>query len=123
MGRGRHCKQILLACVGSVHSVRTTLDLPKLKVACVSWVYTAQAASCSAGELSKADAVFHALPRSELLRFRFRVLHKGTDLVGCAFCALPLCLQRVRGRSAASQLSFGDCSVLCSVSGPGCTLG
>ena len=55
--------------MGSVHSVRTTLGLPKLKVACVSWVYTAQAPGYSAGALSKAGLPFHALPRSKLLRF------------------------------------------------------
>ena len=38
---------------------------------CAFLVYTAQAPGCSAGELSKAGPVFHALPRSKLLRFRF----------------------------------------------------
>ena len=38
---------------------------------------------------SKADPVFHALPRSKTLRFMFQILHKGTDLVGHVFCALP----------------------------------
>ena len=66
--KGR-CKQISLACVGSAHSVRTTLGLPQLKVACAFWVYTPQAAGCSAGEPSKADPAFCALLRSRLLRF------------------------------------------------------
>ena len=52
-------------------------------------IYTAQAPGCSAGELSKAGPGLCALPRSKLLRFGSRVLHKGTDSVGPAFCALP----------------------------------
>ena len=83
-----HCKQISLACVGSSHSVWTTLGLPRLTVVCAFPVYTAQAPGFSAGVLSKAGPAFHALHRSKLLRFRFSVLHKGTDSVGCAFCAL-----------------------------------
>ena len=69
MVREGHCKQILLACVGSAHSVWNILGLPQLKAACTSWVYTAQAPRCSAGALSKVAPVFRALPRSKLLRF------------------------------------------------------
>ena len=57
---------------------------------CAFPVYTSQALGCSAGELSEVGPGLHALPRSKLPRFRFsRVLHKGTDLVGPSFCALP----------------------------------
>ena len=38
---------------------------------CAFLVCTAQAPGCSAGELSKAGPVLHALPRSKPLRFRF----------------------------------------------------
>ena len=38
---------------------------------CVFPVHTPQAPGCSAGELSKAGPAFYALPRSELLQFRF----------------------------------------------------
>ena len=38
---------------------------------CVFPIYTAQAPDCSAGALSKVGPGFRALPRSELLRFRF----------------------------------------------------
>ena len=55
---------------------------------CAFLVYTAQAPGCSAGELSKESPALHALPRSKPLRFRSRVLHKGIDFVGSAFCAL-----------------------------------
>ena len=87
MEREEHWKQISLACVGSVCSVRTTLGVPKLKVACVSWVYTAQAPGFSAGVLSKEDLPLQALPRSKLLRFLGTP--KGTDSFGHAFCAFP----------------------------------
>ena len=69
VGREGHCKQIPLACVGSPHSVWTTLGLPQFKVVCASWVYTAQAPRCSAGTLSKVGPELSALPRSKLLRF------------------------------------------------------
>ena len=69
-GGRRHCKQISLACVGSAHTLWTTLGLVWLAVF-VFWVYTAQAPGCSAGELSKGSPAFHALPRSKLFRFRF----------------------------------------------------
>ena len=52
---------------------------------CAFPVYTAQAS----GELSKVGPGLHALPMPKLLRFRFSVLHKGTDSVGPAFCAFP----------------------------------
>ena len=68
LGREGHCKQISLACVGSAHSVWTTLGLPQLKAVCASQVYTAQAPRCSAGALSKAGPTFPALPRSKPLR-------------------------------------------------------
>ena len=87
MGREGHCNQISLACVGSVCSVWTTLDLPKLMAACAFWVYTAQAPCCSAGELSKVGSKFHALPRSKLLRFRFSSTLQGHRLGwACVLC-------------------------------------
>jgi len=70
-GREGHCKQISLLCVWSAHSVWTTVGLPPLTEACAFWVYTAQAPGCSSGVLSNVGPVFHALPRSKLLRFKF----------------------------------------------------
>ena len=89
-------------CVGRAPSVWTTLGLPQLKEACASRVYTAQAPGFSARVLSQAGPEFCALPRSKLLRFS--VLHKGTDLVGSAFCALPRC------DSSGDQM-LGECTV------------
>ena len=96
--REEHCKQILLACVGSVCSVRTTLGVPKLKVACVSWVYTAQAPGFSAGVLSKEDLPLQALPRSKLLRFL------GTPKGHRLIWACVLCLAQVKAAQATRYL-------------------
>ena len=68
-GREGHCKQILLLCVGSAHCGWTTLGFPQPKVSCTSWVCTAQAPGCSAGDLCHAGLAFCELPRSKLLRF------------------------------------------------------
>ena len=62
-------KQILMACVGSAHSLWTTQGLPKPKVACTFWVYTALAPWYSARALSQVDPTFHVLPTSKPLRF------------------------------------------------------
>ena len=56
---------------------------------CAFPVYTAQALGCYAGEMPKAGPGLGALPRSKPPKFRFLVCHKGTDLVGPMFCALP----------------------------------
>ena len=64
-----HCKQISLAYVGIAHSGWTTLGLPQPKAACTSQVHTAQAPGCSTRALSQVSPVFHALPRSKMLRF------------------------------------------------------
>ena len=83
--RERHCKQILLACVGSACSGWTTLGLPQPKVVCTSRVHTAQAPRCSARALSQVDPVFHTLPG--LSHSGSRVLCKGTDTGGlCVLC-------------------------------------
>ena len=96
MGREGHCNQISLACVGSVCSVWTTLDLPKLMAACAFWVYTAQAASCSAGALSKTALCFVHFPGLSCSGSGSQVLCKGTDSVGRVFCALSMSEQLKR---------------------------
>ena len=90
VGREEHCKQTSLACVGSVHSVWATLGLPPL-TACVlsqSTLLRLQVilqGNCLRWALSLVH--FLGLSRSGTVS---RVLHKGTDLVGPAFCALPV---------------------------------
>ena len=56
--------------MGGACSVWTTLDLPQLKAACASQVYTAQAPGCSARGLLEVGPAFRVLPSSKLLRFR-----------------------------------------------------
>ena len=56
---------------------------------CAFPVYTAQALGCSAMELSEVGLGLSALPRSSRSGSGSRVLHRGTDLVGLACCALP----------------------------------
>ena len=55
---------------------------------CAFPIYISQALGCSAGELSKVVHGLHALPKSKPSSSDSRVLPKGTDLVGPAFCAL-----------------------------------
>ena len=69
MEREGHCKQIPLACVGSAYIGWTTLGLPQLKVACTSWVHTAQAPGCSMKALSQVSPAFRAHSRPKLHRF------------------------------------------------------
>ena len=71
VGREEHCEQISLACVGSACSVFATLSLPPL-TACVFPVYTVKALGCSAGNCLRWAPGLNVLPRSKLLRFRFR---------------------------------------------------
>ena len=112
MEREEHCKQISLACEGSTHGVWTTWGLPQLMMACAFPVYTAQAPGCSAGELSKVGPAFHALPWSELLRFRF----SGTPQRHRLSWARVLCPSQVRAAQAtrclASSVSPGGEFVL-----------
>ena len=69
VGKEGQCKLISLACVESACSIWATLGLSEHKLACASWVYTAQALSCSARVLSQVSPAFHALPRSKQLSF------------------------------------------------------
>ena len=55
---------------------------------CAFMFYTAQALGCSAGELSEAGPGLRVLPGLSYSGSGSRVLHKGTDSVGPAFCAL-----------------------------------
>ena len=105
VGREGHCKQISLACVGSACIGWTTLGLPKLKAACASWVYTAQAPGCSARALSQVGTAFHALPKSKLLRFS-GALQGHRPGWAMHFLSFP-------GLSNSSNWVLGECTVLC----------
>ena len=124
--REAHCKQIPLACVGSACSGWATLGWPQPKAACTSQVHTAQAPGCTAGKLSNTGPGLHALPRSKPSRLSLLVLHKGTDLVGPEFCALPGFEQlRWLGAWWAHSPSWVVCLITSLVPGPqfpGCTV-
>ena len=108
VGQKEYCKQISLACVGSAHSVWSTLGLPKLKVACASRVYTAQAIGCSAGVLSKVGLPFRAPLRSKLLRF-LGTPHRHRPGWACVLCPSQARAAQAT-RCLASALSQVSCS-------------
>ena len=87
---GRNTANTTMACVGGACSIWTTLGLPPL-TACVlsqSTLLRLQVilqGNCLRWALSLVH--FLGLSRSGTVS---RVLHKGTDLVGPAFCALPV---------------------------------
>ena len=89
MGREEHCKQIPLACVGSTRSVSAALGLPPLTACVLSQstllrLYVALPGNC----LRRALGCVY-FPGLSCSGSGSRVLHKGADLVGPAFCALP----------------------------------
>ena len=86
MGREEPCHQISQACA---HSDAATQGLPPLTCVSAFMVYTAQTLGCSAGNCvmrTLGCAHFPGLSRSGS---GSRVLHKGADLLGPAFCARP----------------------------------
>ena len=89
MGREEHCKQISLVCVGSTCSVWATLGFPLVMVCVHSQsallrLQVALQANC----LKQALGCLH-FPGLSHSGSGSRVLHKGTDLAGPEFCALP----------------------------------
>ena len=83
---------------------------------CAFPVYTAQALGCSAGNCLRQALSWMHFPG--LSRSGSRVLHKGADLVGPAFCVLP--------RASAVALSWGLCLIASPVPAAqfsGCTMG
>ena len=89
MGREEHCKQIPLACVGSVHSVWATLDLPPLTACVLSWSTLLRLQVALQGNSLKCALGCIHFPGLSLSGSGFWILHKGTDSVGPVFCALP----------------------------------
>ena len=88
-GREEHCKQISLVCVGSAHSVWAILGLPPLMACVFSWSTLLRLQVAQQGNFLKwavGCVHFPGLSRSGSGSW---VLHKGTDSVGPAFCALP----------------------------------
>ena len=87
MGREEHCKQISLVCVGSAHSAWARLGLLTVYVLSRCTLLRLQVAlhgNC----LRQAFGCVH-FPGLSHSGSGSQVLHKGTDLVGRVFCALP----------------------------------
>ena len=82
VGREGHCRQMSLACVGSISSVLATPGLPSLTV-CGFPIYTAQAPGFSPGSGAWVACASQAEGAG------FRGLHKDRDSVGPAVCAFP----------------------------------
>ena len=89
MGREEHCKQISLACVGSARSVWATLGLPPLRACVLSQSTLLRLQVALQGNCPKWALGFVYFPGLSCSGSGSRVLHKGTDSVGHAFCALP----------------------------------
>ena len=88
VGSEEGCKQISLACVGSARCVSATWVCPHSWL-CASPVYTAQALGCSARNCPRPALGCMHLPGLSHSGSDTRVVLKGTDSVGPAFCALP----------------------------------
>ena len=114
MGREEHRKQILLVCVGSAHSVWTTLGLPQLTAACAFWVYTAQAAGCFAGHCPKQALGFLHFPG-------LSCLGQVLGYAARAQIRLSMCFVPFPGPSSSGDQVLGKCtlqSVWCILSPP-----
>ena len=86
---GGTCKQISLACVGSTHSLWTTLGLPQLMVHVLSHSTLLRLQVALQGYCPKQALRFMHFPGLSCSGSGSWVLCKGTDLVGRAFYALP----------------------------------
>ena len=88
-GREQHCKQISLACVGSARSVWATLGLPPLTTCALSWSTLLRLQVALPGNCLRQALGCTHFPDVRRSGSGSWVLHKSTDLVGPAFCALP----------------------------------
>ena len=88
MGRGKHCRQVSLACVGSACSVWATLGLPPF-MACVRSLSALLRLRVSLqGNCLKWALGCVPISGLSCSGSGARVPHKGTDSIGAAFCAL-----------------------------------
>ena len=89
VGREEHCKQISLASVGSARSVSAALGLPPRTVCVLSQSTLVRLQVALQGNCPKWALGFVYFPGLRCSGSGSQVLHKGTDSVGHAFCALP----------------------------------
>ena len=106
-GREGRCRQTSLACVGSTRSVPATLCLPPLTGVCFPCLY------CSGSRLLSRERALSCVHFPGLSRSGSgsRVLHKGANSVGPAFCAFPVRAAQA-ARSLMSALSSGAARLL-----------
>ena len=88
-GREEHSKQISLVCVGSAHSVWATLGLPLFMACVLSWSTLLRILVILQGNCLKQALGSVYFPGLSHSGSGSQVLHKGTDSVGHASCALP----------------------------------
>jgi len=91
VGKDENCKQISLVYVGSTHSVWSTLGLPQFTVHVLSQSTLIRLQVALQRSSPKPALDFVHFPGLSCSGSGSQVLHKGTDLVGHAFCALPRC--------------------------------
>ena len=89
MGREEHYKQISLVCVGTTCRVWTTLGLPQLTVPVLSPSTLLRLHVTLKGNCPKRALGCVLFPGLSCSGSGSWVLHKDTDSVGLAFCALP----------------------------------
>ena len=106
-GREGHCRPMSLACVGSTCSVPATLGLPRSQHMCFPRLH------CSGSRLLSREQALRGVHFPGLSRSGSgsRVLHKGADSVGPAFCAFPAGAAQAT-RSLRSTLSPGAARLL-----------
>ena len=105
--REEHCKQISLVCVGSAPSVWTALGLLQLTAHMLSQSTLLRLQVAVQGNCPKQALGCMHLPGLSHSGSGFRVLHKGTDSVGPAFCALPRS-EKFRQERQDTYLSFNN---------------
>ena len=79
----------ITGCVGSARSVETTRALPQLKAVCASRRTLLRLQAALQGHCPKRALRFVHFPGLSRSSSGPRVLHKGTDSVEPAFCAIP----------------------------------
>ena len=105
VGTEEHCQQISLACVGSAHTVWATLGLPPLVVCVFSQSTLLRLQVALQGNCLKQALGCMHFPGLSCSGSGSRVLHKGTDSVGPAFCAPSQVRASQMTRCLASALS------------------
>ena len=88
-GKEKHCKPILPACVGSAGSIWATMGLPPLTACVLSWSTLLRLQVALQGNCLRWALGCMYFPGLSHSGSGSRVLHKGADSVGPAFCALP----------------------------------